>query len=275
MENRDDFLRVMSFNVLLDWRKEGQYVWSNRKDMVASMIRFHHVDIVGLQEPLSNQVNDLSKLLPEYAWLGVGREDGVNKGEFAAIFYLKERLEPLETSTFWLSEAADVPGSLGWDAACVRIATWAKFLDKKRGKSFFHFNTHFDHVGMIAQENSARLLLERITSIAGADPVIVTGDFNCGRNSETYKILTGADSTQNIKGQEHLKDAMYASWYSHHGPIETYHGLEDEVKKETIDYIFVKNALKVMQHGVLEDKLNGRYPSDHSPVVADVVIDQD
>ncbi|WP_202849476.1 endonuclease/exonuclease/phosphatase family protein [Clostridium thermosuccinogenes] len=271
MEN-NAYLRVMSFNVLLDWRKEGPYVWPNRRDSVASMIRFHHADIAGLQEPLKNQVEDLSSLLPEYAWVGIGREDGKEKGEYAAIFYRKERFEALDHGTFWLSETPDVPGSMGWDAACVRCVTWAKFKDKQTGKEHFHFNTHFDHVGMTAQAQSAHLLLDRIKAIAKGMPVVVTGDFNCDETFEAYKILTGAGSDAGASKHECLTDAMQVSEHGNHGSRVTFHGLEDEVNKARIDMIFVKNGIKVLQHGVLDDKPKGSYPSDHSPVVADIVV---
>jgi len=275
----------MSFNVLLDWRKEGPHTWANRRNSVASMIRFHHVDIAGLQEPLRNQVDDLSSLLPEYAWLGIGREDGKAEGEYAAIFYRKERFEVLKSGTFWLSETPDVPGSFGWDAACVRITTWAKFKDKRTGKEFFHFNTHFDHVGMAAQAESAHLLLKRIKDVAGDLPVVVTGDFNCIEDSEAYKILTGAASDSKKDETDHLIDAFYASLHGNHGAVVSFHGFDEDIQKAKeeglddfegvrIDYIFVKNGIKVLQHGILDEKFNGRYPSDHSPVVSDIIIGQ-
>jgi len=283
--NKGEYLRVMSFNVLLDWRKEGPYTWANRRNSVASMIRFHHVDVAGLQEPLRNQVDDLSNLLPEYAWLGIGREDGKTRGEYAAIFYRKGRLEVLESGSFWLSETPDVPGSLGWDAACVRITTWARFKDKCTGNEFFLFNTHFDHVGITAQAESACLLLKQIKDIAGDFPVIVTGDFNCVENSEAYRIMTGAASGSQKDETDHMVDAFYASLHGNHGAVVSFHGFDEEIQKAKeengcdferikIDYIFVKNGIKVLQHGILDEKFNGRYPSDHSPVVSDIVIDR-
>jgi hypothetical protein len=140
-------IRVMSFNIRLNTPADSANAWPHRKEMVASMMRFHRADLTGVQEALKDQMDDLTKLLPEFGWMGVGRDDGKEAGEYSAIFYLKDRFAVLEQNTFWLSESPEKPGSMGWDAACVRIVTWAKFKDKRMGKAFYHFNTHFDHIG--------------------------------------------------------------------------------------------------------------------------------
>src|SRR5574341_935321 len=125
---------VMSFNIRLNTPADSANAWPHRKDMVASMMRFHRADLTGVQEALKDQMDDLTNLLPEFGWMGVGRDDGKAAGEYSAIFYLKDRFTVLEQKTFWLSETPEKPGSLGWDAACVRIVTWAKFKDKKTRK---------------------------------------------------------------------------------------------------------------------------------------------
>ncbi|HUE81105.1 MAG TPA: endonuclease/exonuclease/phosphatase family protein [Pyrinomonadaceae bacterium] len=257
-------LRVMSFNIRYDEPRDKENAWPNRKELVASMIRFHRADLVGVQEALKHQLEDLEKLLPGYDWVGVGRDDGKEAGEFSAILYRKYRLTVIENVTFWLSETPSVPGSKGWDAAFPRIVTRAKFKDKTSGKSFFHFNTHFDHRGVRAREESARLLLERIDSIAGSTPVIVTGDFNFNEASTGYKILVAKDS---------LRDARYASQYGHHGPTSTFNEFKALVPEWRIDYVMVKGSIKVLQHGALADTWDGRFPSDHLPVLAEVLID--
>ena len=153
--------KVMTFNIRLNTPVDGPNQWPHRKTFAASMIRFHHADITGLQEAMKDQVDDLTALLPEYDWFGIGRDDGKEAGEFMAIFYRKDRFEVLEQSTFWLSETPETV-SKGWDAMCFRVVTWGKFKDKVTGKIFFLFNTHFDHVCEIARRESAKLLLQRI-----------------------------------------------------------------------------------------------------------------
>ena len=175
----------------------------------------------GLQEVLKNQLDDLEKLLPNYGWVGVGRDDGINKGEFTPIFYLKQRFELLSSGTFWLSKTPDEAGSRGWDAACKRIVTWAEFKDRAFESRFYHFNTHFDHIGFNAKHKSAYLLLRKIQEICSDLPTIVTGDFNCNERSETYKILTG-HGRKDLEYRS-LRDAQLESTYDHHGPTITYH----------------------------------------------------
>ena len=256
-------IRVMTFNIRYDEPRDGANAWPNRKELVAGMIRFHNADLVGVQEALKGQIDDLEKLLPEYSWLGVGRGDGKNGGEYSAIFYRKLRFKSLESSTFWLSETPNVPGA-GWDAALPRIVTWAKFRDLTTGKVFFHFNTHFDHRGVKARTESARLMLSRIGQMAAASPVVVTGDFNFTESADGYKLLTGKSA---------LRDARYISQHGHHGPTSTFNEFKALVPDKKIDYVFVKGNIRVVQHGVLSDTWDGRFPSDHLPVLAEVVIE--
>lgn len=257
------YLRVMSFNIRYDEPRDKENAWSNRKELAASMIRFHRADLVGVQEALKPQLKDLEQLLPEFGWLGVGRDDGKEAGEFSAILYRKVRLTALQNATFWLSENPDEAGSRGWDAAYPRIVTWAKFQDKLTGKTFYHFNSHFDHRGSRAREESARLLLARIETISRSAPVLVTGDFNFNEASTGYKILVAKDS---------LRDARYASQHGHHGPTSTFNEFKALVPDWRIDYVMVKGGVQVLQHGALADTWDGRFPSDHLPVLAEVLI---
>ncbi len=262
------YLRVMSFNIRYNNPRDSANAWPNRKDMAASMIRFHHADLAGLQEALKGQIDDLVERLPEYGWFGVGRDDAKEEGEFSAIFYRRDRFELLEESTFWLSEEPEVIGSKGWDAAITRIVTWGKLRDRSTGKVFFYFNTHFDHRGVRAREESASLLLTKTKEIAGTTPVIVTGDFNSSESSEPYRILTES------AGRESLQDARYLSVHGHHGPTGTMSSFRVAgTPGRKIDHIFVKNGVRVLQHGVLSDTWDGRFPSDHLPVLAEVVIE--
>ncbi len=266
-------LRVMSYNIRYDDPRAGQIAWANRREMVASMIRFNHADLIGLQEALSNQLADLERMLPGFAAFGVGRDDGKKLGEYSAILYHKARYQLLTGATFWLSEMPDVPGQRGWDAAYPRIVTWAKFRVRATGKTFFHFNTHFDHRGERARVESARLLLQSIERIAGRTaPVIVTGDFNFNETTEGYRILTGKANEINARVRT-MRDARYSSRNGHHGPTATFNDFKALVPDSKIDFVFTIGGFGVLQHGVLSDIWDGRFPSDHFPVLAEVVLE--
>ena len=292
MTDSENFIRAVSFNVRYKNMLDFGNSWDNRKEMAASMIEFHHVDTAGLQEVVFDQLQDLIYLLPDYNWIGVGRGDGKNEGEYSPIFYKKSIFDLLDSGTFWLSETPDVPGSKGWDALCVRIVTWAKFKRIKDGSTFFHFNTHFDHFGKKAVRQSAYLLLNKIEDIAENFPVVVTGDFNCNNRSDVYNILTGNFKNDEI-AKRSLIDSYKVSINPHHGPDISFHSFKaakifDMLSKRTgiskenigssgkygslIDFIFIKNNVKVLNHGILSDTWNGKYPSDHMPVVADILI---
>lgn len=254
-------LRVMSYNICFDKKVEGQDAWLTRKDRVADLIRFHEVDLVGLQEALINQLNDLEKQLPGYAWFGTGRE-GEQKGEFSAVLYRKDRFKLLEQETFWLSETPRHVGSIGWDAALPRIVTWGRFQDHVSKVSFFHFNTHFDHVGVHARKASTELFLSKVVEVAEQSPVIATGDFIFEDTQEEYQTITSA-----------LGDAYGLTVDGNYGPSATYFDAEFRVTEnpgKRLDYIFIKNGVEVLRHAILSDSWGGRYPSDHLPVLAEV-----
>ncbi|MBN1781140.1 endonuclease/exonuclease/phosphatase family protein [bacterium] len=266
-------IRVITFNIRMNTPSDGPNAWPYRRDMAAGMIRFHHADIVGIQEALSGQVRDLEERLPDYAWTGVGWDDGIEQGEFMAVFYLMNRLTLLGHGTFWLSEHPETPG-LGWDAACNRTVTWAEFEDNASGHVFYLFNTHFDHQGVTARRESAELLLKMIGKIAGKSDVIVTADLNATPDSAPVAILTRpADNAAGLS----LVDSKAVSMYPHHGPDRTFTGFElAELghKDRPIDYIFVRRDMKVLNHGTLSDTFDGFLPSDHMPVLAEIIMEQ-
>jgi endonuclease/exonuclease/phosphatase family metal-dependent hydrolase len=182
--------RAMTFNIRFDNPADGEDAWPHRRAKVASMVRFHRADVVGVQEALLRQVEDLQSALPDFAWLGVSRSPG-REDERCAIFFRRERFDLLEQGTFWLSETPAEPGSRSWDAALPRIVTWAKLGDRQAGATFHLFNTHFDHLGETARRESARLVLRKVVEIAGRDsPFVVTGDLNATPESEPYRVLT-------------------------------------------------------------------------------------
>jgi len=261
----DETLDIMSFNLRLNLASDGENAWPHRKDLVLSMIRFHEPDIFGVQEALKDQMDDLESGLPGYKWLGVGRDDGVEAGEYMAIFYDAKRFRLLRGDHFWLSETPEKPGR-GWDAAYIRIVTWGHFQDRETGQHFYHFNTHFDNRGETARRESARLILERIRELAGDVPVVLTGDFNCDPESEPYRLLTA---------QGLLHDTRLISQTPHHGPSRTFNHFDLESLKTPappIDHIFVSPGVEVLKHGTLSDSMDGRFPSDHLPVLAEIRI---
>jgi endonuclease/exonuclease/phosphatase family metal-dependent hydrolase len=264
-------MNVMTFNIRYNEPRDGLDAWPNRKDMAASMIRFHEADLVGLQEALAGQIADLAERLPGFAWIGVGRDDGAQKGEYAAIFYRSERFQLLDSGHFWLSATPEIAGSLGWDASHVRIVTWGRFRDRRSGREFCHFNTHFDHRGERAREMSSRLVLERVTAIAKELPVVLTGDFNFPPSSPCYAILVQAGGA--APDRVRLRDTRTASRLTPHGPDWSWHGFTGLGEPGgIIDYIFVSDPVEVPRYGILSDNWSGRYPSDHLPVLAELVI---
>ena len=260
-------LSVATFNIRLDVASDSPNHWKNRKEKVVSQVLFHQWDVLGVQEALPNQVADLKALLPAYGFTGVGREDGDNKGEFSGIFYKKDKLELLASETFWLSLTPTVPGSKSWDAAITRIVTWAKFKHKKSGKIFYHFNTHFDHIGQEARRQSAHMLLQKVNSIAGNTAAIITGDFNAQPKDEPIRIIV--DETNPL----HLTDAKVLSKNGHYGPVGTFNGFGPKEKDEApIDYIFMKGKWQVLQHATISQAWGGRFASDHFAVMAVVML---
>lgn len=265
-------IRVLSFNIRYNNPGDSIHAWPNRKDHVANLIRFHDADLIGVQEALKDQVDTLAARLPGYGWFGVGRADGDAAGEFSAIFYREDRFEVLDQGTFWLSETPDSAGSRGWDAALPRIVTWGHLRDRTSEETFYHFNTHFDHLGEEARLESARLLRERLREIAGDRPFLLTGDFNTTEDAPPYHTLTDVRADSAVA----LHDAYYATSTPPYGPTETFHGFEvGGTTGGRIDYVFVSEDVRVLRYGVLTDHRQGRYPSDHLPVLVDVAIGAD
>lgn len=256
-------VRVMTYNIRYKNTIDSVNGWDYRKDNVAALIKYHQADIVGLQEATLEQINDLEKRMPEYKWYGVPRVSGKN-GEYTPIFYRKDRYSLLESGSFWYSETPHVKESKSWDAMYPRIASWSKFRDKRTGVEFFFFNTHLDHRGEIARQQSAKILRHEIDSIAADSPVIVTGDFNSQPSSVAYK---------NMIENDRLEDALNRTLTPHYGPVNSAGGFLVSNKPiwARIDYIFVNKKVRVLQHATITDQQEGRYYSDHLPVLA--VID--
>lgn len=251
-------LNVLSFNMRYDNPEDGENNWRYRRERVARVIAANDVDLFGAQELLVGQLNDLKGLLPGYAEVGVGREDGAEAGEFNPVFYRADRFELLDWGTFWLSETPEVAGSKGWDAACERLATWTVLRDRD-GRELFFINTHLDHMGEVARREGVSLLLGRIDSLSGGRPVVLTGDFNATPDSEVIAHVVADGRLRHTRDVADVREG--ASWsFADYGSIP-------EADRQLIDYVFVNDGLDVPMYRVLPDTLDGGYLSDHAPVL--------
>lgn len=253
---------LSTFNIRYDNPADSLNNWKYRKDNVAEFIKTNNIDVVGMQEVLHNQLCDLQERLPQYDYVGVGREDGNTKGEYAPIFYRKDKYKLVSGDTFWLSQYPDSIGFIGWDGACTRIATWAKLEDKKTRQQFLAVNTHFDHVGVEARRNAANLIIDRIKEIANDCPTILTGDFNVSEDSETYRTITGNEFT--LLDAHKIAEKTEGVNYTFHDfgrvqPID---------QREKIDFIFVTPQIKVISSNIPENDKN--YISDHNPQISEI-----
>ncbi len=247
---------VMSYNVYI--AGIGKKSPENRTPLVVKTISGQTPDSFGLQEADIDWINRISSALPEYAWVGVGRDDGAQGGEFSPVFYLKDKYNLVDSGTFWLSETPDTP-SKGWDAMYNRICTWAVLEEKATGKRYVHMNAHMDHIGVESRENGAKLIAEKASAFGM--PVVVTGDFNTDEGTDAYSTIVSAG----------FMDTKYAAKDTM--SVGTYHnfGLKNVEKKgaSPIDFIFVSYAkASVESYKVLTGKVDGAYSSDHYPVVS-------
>ncbi len=249
-----------TFNLRYDNSNDTGNLWKDRSSAVSGLIDFHDFDIIGTQEGLKNQLDDIQAALPGYAHFGAGRDDGKDAGEHSAIFYKKDRFVVLNKGNFWLSETPEKPG-LGWDATCCnRICSWLYLQDKKSRRKFYFFNAHFDHQGVKAREESSLLILRKIREIAGNTPAIFTGDLNGGHNSNWYLSLKNS-------GLLHDTFGKVAKPYANNASFNNF-GSERAMKSnEIIDHIFVTAQFNVSKWGILTDTYRGKFPSDHFPVL--------
>jgi endonuclease/exonuclease/phosphatase family metal-dependent hydrolase len=219
-------------------------------------------DVFGTQEGLYGQLKDLAADLPAYAWIGLGR-DGGSRGEFMAIFYRTNRLEPLEFDHFWLSDTPEVMGSSTWGNSNRRMVTWVKFMDQTNRKPFYYFNTHLDHQIQAAREKGATLIRQRIESLKTPFPVLLAGDFNAEADANpAYTILTQ---------DNFLADTWHTAAVRRGEGYNTFHNFGTLRKNGVrIDWILSRGAVKTLEEEIFVFEVNGQYPSDHLPVVAKV-----
>ena len=254
-------LKVMSYNIRLDVESDGVNRWDARKEKVAALMNYYEADFIGGQEVQHHQLQYLLSQLKSYNYTGVGRDDGKEAGEYSCIFYNKERFELIQQATFWLSPTPDSV-SMGWDAACRRVCTYGLFRSKKTKQFLWVFNTHFDHMGVTARIESARLITAKITALTKEKnyPVVLTGDFN-----------SKPDEAPAMYMKEHFTNARSVSTTAPYGPADTWNGFQFAKKPiGCIDYIFISGNSKwaVSKFATITDSYDIKYPSDHFPILA-------
>lgn len=254
---------VMSFNIRYGTAADGADAWPHRQARVIRTIQSHHPDILGVQEALEFQLEEIETALPEYGRIGVGRDDGVRQGEFSAILYRSSRFEVREQGTFWLSPSPEVPGSTGWGNNITRICSWARLYDRETSRSFYVYNLHLDHESSVSRERSAELLARRIKARVPLDPVLVMGDFNAGEDQPPLQhLLTSVPLTDTFR-------ALYPTATQ----VGTYHAFTGRTEGPKIDHILVSGDWRWESAGIDRRNDAGRYPSDHYPVYAVVRLD--
>jgi endonuclease/exonuclease/phosphatase family metal-dependent hydrolase len=255
-------LDVMTFNLRYASDK-GPNSWPERRPVVREVLQKYSPDVIGTQEGVYHQLRDIAADSPEYAWLGVGREGG-SRGEFMAVFYRPERLEPLEFDHFWLSDTPEVIGSKSWGNNVIRMVTWVKFLDRQAGRPFYFINTHFDHEVQGSREKSAELLIERSKKLDTALPIVLVADFNAAaEDNRVYDLITGAG----------FADAWKLA-AKRTNEVGTFHGFSGpRPGGARIDWILLKPKGEVLSAETVVLEKNGQYPSDHCPVVAQLRLE--
>ncbi|MEH6772235.1 endonuclease/exonuclease/phosphatase family protein [Maribacter arcticus] len=255
-------ISVLTYNIKWDNTNDTVNNWNDRKEAMVSLLKHYQPGIIGMQEVVHGQLNYLVANLPNFASVGVGREDGKEKGEYSPILYDTELLKSLESATYWLSDTPDKI-SVGWDAALERICTYALFEDLKTKKQFWVFNTHFDHMGVLAREKSAALIVSKIKELNTENlPVVLMGDLNLKPDENPIQFL-----------KKELVDGQSITQKTFYGPTGTFNGFEHERNlTDRIDYIFVQNfAVESYIH--IDDRMeNNKHISDHLPVFAKLII---
>lgn len=248
-------LRIMTFNIRYGTANDGENSWQLRKENVVRTINNFNPDLLGLQEALHAQIDELIKQMPGYAYVGEGRDDGKSEGEHSCIFYLKNRFDIDSTGTFWLSDTPNIIASKSWGNNITRICTWARLNDKLSGKTFYIFNVHLDHESQTSREKSALLLMQRISG--KSLPVILTGDFNCGDDNPAVRTILSSGMIDTYR-KLHVKK-------SNEGTFNSFKG---DTTGDKIDFIFITKDFLVKQSEIIKTSYEGKFPSDHFPVTA-------
>lgn len=230
--------------------------WELRQPVITRLIQFHDFDLLGSQEVFKVQIDDMIKDLPGFNYIGVGRDDGKEKGEYSPIFYKTCKFRLLDSGTFWMSETTDRPNK-GWDAALPRICTWGKFQLKETKQVFWVFNLHMDHRGIIARQESAKLVLEKIKTMSKNQPAILMGDFNVDQTNEAYHLLANSGVLKDVFETAKLVYALNGTFNNFDPNLVT---------DKRIDHIFVTNQFKAHRYGILTDSY--RSNADNQPEIS-------
>jgi endonuclease/exonuclease/phosphatase family metal-dependent hydrolase len=260
-------IKVMTLNVRYDNPEDSVYSWPKRASQVCDFILNEKPDILGLQGVLWNHYQVLGSVLMDYSSVGAGSVDGARDGEMNPVFFRKERFNMIRHITFWLSDSPDIAGSKVMDSTLPRIVTWMELVEKRSHKHFFFFNTHFDEDSDSARLLSSKILLKEANKIADEFPFIISGDFNMAQGSTGYSILTGPDESVPL-----LKDSYAISEKKPSGPVSTFSGTSGKTKPARIDYIFVRNGMRVLDYKTVIKQENGISISDHWPLEAVISI---
>ena len=255
----ENVMRIMSFNIRCG--DVGKETWEDRIGIVSQTMLESEADSIGVQEATPGWMAALNENIGEkYAYVGVGRDDGANKGEYSAVFYLKDKYTVLDSGTFWLSDTPDKV-SFGWDAACRRVCSWVVLENKQTGEKYVHLNSHFDHVGVAARENSVKLILDKAAEFTDM-PVVFTADLN---------VIQGSDNYNQFINSKILRDTKFDT--SDTMSYCTYHDTKPEKHaKDIIDYVLINDHFDTIAYRVVTEGIDGRYVSDHFPIYADIVM---
>lgn len=261
-------LRVMTYNLRYGTASDGLNVWANRRPLMHQLLTNAAPDLIGTQEGLYRQLQELAHDLPDYQWTGVGRDDGKTAGEFMAVFYRPARLEALSTNHFWLSDTPAVPGSTTWGNQVRRMVTWLEFRDRATDRQFFFFNTHFDHIVQLSREKSAELLRRRVQELNTSRPVLVTGDFNAAaERNQVYTLLTG---------DGFFSDTWRAAPERVNDGVNTFNNYRPPVwQGNRIDWILTRGPVQVTRGEILIAHQEHQFPSDHFPVLVELTLTGD
>jgi endonuclease/exonuclease/phosphatase family metal-dependent hydrolase len=265
-KERADHYEAMTYNIRLDLASDGDNAWPHRRAALTALVAYQAPDFVGMQEVLQQQKQAVEADLPAYQFVGVARDDGKEKGEYSPLGFRRDRFTLVGSGTFWLSPTPDTP-SKGWDAALPRIATWARLHDRTAKRNLLVVNTHFDHIGEVARQESARQIRRWIDGQRKTgETAVLMGDFNSPATSNPYAAIVEP-------GKGALRDSRIISRTPHYGPLGTFTGFKiAQMDPSPIDHIFVSDDVTVLRHATLTDQNGGKLPSDHYPVVADLCV---
>lgn len=267
-ETPNSDLKLMSFNIRYGTANDGPDAWPERRELVFDVVRGFDPDVVGVQEALRFQLDELGAALPAYAQVGVGRDDGKAAGEYSAILYRRGRFDVLDQGTFWFSDSPATPGSMSWGNRITRICTWARLRDRSGGGTFYVYNLHLDHESQPSRERSALLLAERIRTRATPDPVLVLGDFNSGESNPAYRHLTGAQTLPAATSPAPPLADTYRIRHPEDTLVGTFNGFRGTETGDKIDHILASPEWQTLDASIVRTSRDGRFPSDHFPVVA-------